>query len=105
MQTRVPGRPRQRIDICFPTERVAVFVDGCFWHDCPEHGTTPRNNRDWWSEKLSRNAERDRNVSELLVAEGWEVVRVWEHAVREDAARAADVVEQLVRARRESDDR
>lgn len=82
-----------------------MFVDGCFWHDCPEHGTTPRNNRDWWSEKLSRNAERDRNVSELLVAEGWEVVRVWEHAVREDAARAADVVEQLVRARRESDDR
>lgn len=75
----VPGMRRCTIDVAFPKRRVAVFVDGCFWHRCPEHGTMPKSNRDWWNDKLSRNAERDRQVTEALDAAGWSVVRVWEH--------------------------
>jgi len=68
-----------RPDIVFTRRKVAVFIDGCFWHCCPEHGTTPRANSEYWRPKLARNVERDRLVSELLVAEGWTVMRGWEH--------------------------
>ena len=100
LQRRVPERPRQRIDICFPTERVAVFVDGCFWHRCPQHGVMPKHNSKWWRENLNRNAERDREVTEKLTSEGWEVIRVWEHTVREDAALAAARIEERIRSHR-----
>lgn len=75
----VPGMPRRRMDIAFTRAKVAVFVDGCFWHACPEHGTNPANNGAWWAEKLRRNVERDRETDAHLVALGWSVVRVWEH--------------------------
>lgn len=68
-----------RPDIVFPRQRVAVFVDGCFWHCCPLHGNQPDKNRAYWNGKLSRNRERDQAVSETLSAEGWHVVRIWEH--------------------------
>ena len=58
---------------------MAVFVDGCFWHRCPEHGTRPRTNADWWQAKLDRNVQRDRRVESALADAGWTVVRVWEH--------------------------
>ncbi|MGH9076153.1 MAG: very short patch repair endonuclease [Acidimicrobiales bacterium] len=68
-----------RVDILFPSARLAVFVDGCFWHGCPEHGTRPRVHSEWWLAKLERNRVRDeRNNSELHLA-GWRVVRIWEH--------------------------
>ena len=73
---------------------VAVFVDGCFWHACPEHGTVPTANETWWREKLRRNVARDRRNNEVLVAAGWSVVRVWEH---EDPSQAADRVETVVK--------
>jgi DNA mismatch endonuclease (patch repair protein) len=76
-----------RPDIAFTRARVAVFVDGCFWHHCPEHGNSPRANVGYWSEKLKRNIERDATVTAALTDAGWTVIRVWEH---DDPAAAAD---------------
>jgi len=84
-----------RPDLTFAGPKVAVFVDGCFWHSCPIHRTTPGTNRDYWEPKLRRNRERDRLVTAALTAEGWVVVRVWEHEPLEGAAAA---VERAVRA-------
>ncbi|MET9276090.1 very short patch repair endonuclease [Kribbella sp. NPDC003557] len=75
----LPGMPRRRADLTFTAKRVAVFVDGCFWHGCPEHATSPRNNGAWWAEKLRKNVERDRETDARLAASGWTVVRIWEH--------------------------
>jgi DNA mismatch endonuclease, patch repair protein len=90
----VPGTPRRRIDIAFIRAQVAVFVDGCFWHGCPAHSTIPATNSEWWRWKLGRNRARDRDTDHLLGAQGWTVVRIWEH---ESAASAADRVESAVR--------
>ena len=87
---------RRRADLAFLGPHVAVFVDGCFWHRCPEHGSEPRANRDWWEQKLDRNVQRDRDTDARLLAAGWAVVRVWEH---EPVDVAAARVEQTVRAR------
>ena len=70
---------RPRPDIAFTARRVAVFVDGCFWHACPEHGSKPSVNQWYWSPKLQRNVERDRAADAALAAAGWRVVRIWEH--------------------------
>ena len=86
-----------RPDIVFTRARVAVFLDGCFWHSCPEHATTPKRNADFWAQKLTRNLQRDREQSLALVAAGWTVVRVWEHVATDEAAQ--DVAEVVVRAR------
>jgi DNA mismatch endonuclease (patch repair protein) len=79
---------RVRPDIAFTARKVAVFVDGCFWHACPEHGTKPANNTWYWGPKLARNVERDRNADAALTAAGWRVVRVWEHVPLADAVAA-----------------
>jgi len=71
----LPGRP----DVVFTRARLAVFIDGCFWHMCPEHATVPRNNREWWLAKLQRNMERDREKDAALADLGWEVLHFWEH--------------------------
>lgn len=83
-----------RVDVALPRHRVAVFVDGCFWHCCPEHGTRPRSNSDYWRPKLERNVQRDATANELLKAAGWRVMRVWEH---QDPEEAASLIDQLVR--------
>ena len=75
----VPGRPRRTIDIAFTRRKVAVFVDGCFWHGCPEHGTSPTSNAEWWSAKLAANQARDADTAAHLEALGWFVLRMWEH--------------------------
>lgn len=90
VETAVPGLPRRRADITFPRARIAVFVDGCFWHSCPEHATRPVSNAEWWSEKLARNVARDRETDERLTSDGWTVLRFWEHA---DPVSAADAIE------------
>lgn len=87
----LPGL-RRRADLVFPSPRVAVFVDGCFWHACPEHDRTPQSNTAWWRDKLAGNAARDRDTDEGLSAAGWRVVRVWEH---EHVLAAADRVDEL----------
>jgi len=84
-----------RPDVVFTRSRVAVFVDGCFWHRCPVHATHPRANAAFWKEKFRRNVERDRADDAALSAAGWSVVRVWEH---EDPQTAAGRVEALHRA-------
>jgi|SRR5581483_2749107 len=79
-------RSAPRPDIAFTRAKIAVFVDGCFWHGCPEHGLEPRTNASYWSPKLARNRERDREDDEALEHLGWTVIRVWEHADPEEAA-------------------
>jgi len=86
---------RCRADVVFTRMRVAVFVDGCFWHACSEHASWPKANGGWWREKLEGNVRRDRANDYALEAAGWRVLRVWEH---EDVASAADAIESLVRA-------
>jgi DNA mismatch endonuclease, patch repair protein len=88
---------RTRADLVFGPARLAVFVDGCFWHACPEHATWPKANADWWRKKIEANVERDRRVDRELHEAGWDVVRVWEH---EDPAAAARTVAERVDARR-----
>lgn len=85
---------RHEADVVFTRQRIAVFVDGCFWHSCPEHGTSPSTNSTYWSAKLARNRERDREQIKALEALGWLVVRVWEHeSPKEAASMIADLVE------------
>ncbi len=69
----------ERPDFVFPGRKVAVFVDGCFWHGCPEHGTQPKQNAEFWEQKLAANRKRDRLVTRTLRGRGWRVARFWEH--------------------------
>ncbi len=87
---------RRRADLVFTRAHVAVMVDGCFWHGCPEHATWPKHNADFWREKIQANKQRDLDTDRRLAEASWQVVRVWEH---EDASAAADRVEKAVRAR------
>ena len=73
------GEYKVRPDLVFGAARVAVFVDGCFWHGCPIHGTTPRSNRSYWSAKIAGNIARDKRTTSILRAAGWRVIRIWEH--------------------------
>lgn len=86
----VPDNRRRSIDIAFTKAKVAVFVDGCFWHGCPEHGTQPRTNSDWWTTKLAANMARDTDTDQLLRQAGWCVLRIWEH---EDVSAALAMVQ------------
>ena len=101
LRYRVSARPlpelRRTADLVFRPARVAVFLDGCFWHGCPEHHTVAVTNAGFWAEKVRGNVARDRDTDARLRGEGWEVVRVWEH---EDPAAAAERVADVVRARR-----
>lgn len=92
---KLPGL-RRRGDIVFPRDRLAVFVDGCFWHACPEHATWPKTNAEWWQEKILRNVARDRDTDRRLAEAGWAVVRVWEHEAPSEAAdRIVDLITRL----------
>jgi len=82
-------------DIVFPRSRVAVFVDGCFWHGCPKHATYPKTNKDYWLPKLAKNKERDERQTKRLQESGWKVIRVWEHDCSPPASR---VVSRIVKA-------
>lgn len=77
-KARLPGSP----DIIFPGVKVAIFVDGCFWHDCPLHGTRPKTRSEFWSAKITRNQARDLEVDAKLAALEWMVIRLWEHEVK-----------------------
>ena len=84
---RLPSGKLIHSDIAFPRRKVAVFVDGCFWHCCPDHGTIPKSNQTYWIPKLSENVERDKSVTEGLLSKGWQVIRIWEHVHPVDAAK------------------
>lgn len=92
----LPGT-RRRADVAFVRARVAVFVDGCFWHGCPVHGTWPKANAAWWRAKIERNVQRDRDTDTRLAQSDWVVLRFWEH---EDAGAAARMVSSVLSKRR-----
>ena len=79
IQYPVPGLPRRTVDIAFTRARLAVLVDGCFWHSCPEHHVIPKANREWWKWKFATNQARDADTDARLLALEWAVIRVWEH--------------------------
>lgn len=82
---RLSGGRIVHADIAFTRLKTAVFLDGCFWHCCPEHGTMPKSNRDYWVPKLQQNVDRDRATDSELRADGWRVLRFWEHVDTEAA--------------------
>ena len=84
---------RRRADIVFTRARLAVYVDGCFWHCCPIHGSIPKKDEEWWGAKLAANVARDRDTDERLRDSGWRVVRIWEH---EEPLSAADEILSLL---------
>jgi DNA mismatch endonuclease (patch repair protein) len=90
---RTSAGSRVKADIVFTRRRVAVFVDGCFWHGCPTHGHTPKANSHYWVPKLARNRERDARVTAALEADGWKVLRIWEH---EEPGAAIDLVREAL---------
>lgn len=93
---------RRRGDIVFPRQRIVVFVDGCFWHGCPEHATWPKANAVWWRAKIEANVARDRDTDVRLAEAGWVIVRIWEH---EDSEHAAAQVRSAVTAKATDDTR
>ncbi len=92
-RAKVLGKP----DFIFPAARLAVFVDGCFWHGCPIHGSLPISNRTFWVRKLTRNKLRDRVVRQKLKSLGWSVLRIWQHELHEPAKVARRVSKLLIR--------
>lgn len=101
LRYRVSARPetdlRRTADLLFRPARVAVFVDGCFWHGCPEHYIRPKANDGYWSGKVARNRERDEETTRILTERGWTVLRFWEH---EDPTEVAERIVAVVRRRR-----
>lgn len=95
LNSEITGRP----DLVFPKQRVAVFVDGCFWHGCPQHGSRPKANSAFWNDKIERNIERDRFVTEELQRQGWTVLRFWEHEVESNVADVADRISDGIKRR------
>jgi DNA mismatch endonuclease (patch repair protein) len=102
LRYRLDARPipeiRRRADLVFPSVHLAVFVDGCFWHGCPEHYRPATKNAEFWRDKIQGNRDRDRETNEVLGKAGWTVIRVWEH---EDAEAAAGLVAETVQALRD----
>lgn len=86
------GKP----DIVFVSAKLAVFVDGCFWHGCPEHATSPKTNQEFWAAKLQKNMERDLSVNQQLKEMGWRVLRIWQHEVEKDVDQVVRRVQQEV---------
>ncbi|WP_024905200.1 very short patch repair endonuclease [Robbsia andropogonis] len=86
-------KPRRVADVAFPGLMIAIFVDGCFWHGCPEHATWPKQNSDFWRQKIEMNRVRDADTNERLRSAGWTVLRFWEHELPTEAA---DIVAQAV---------
>jgi DNA mismatch endonuclease (patch repair protein) len=104
LRYRVHAQPlaelRRRADLVFRAARVAVFVDGCFWHGCPEHGRRAHRVNEWyWPEKIARNQRRDADTDERLAAAGWTVVRVWEHEPVDVAAKRIAITVRRARER------
>jgi DNA mismatch endonuclease, patch repair protein len=90
----LPGRP----DIVFPSRKIVIFVDGCFWHRCPQHWKAPKNNAEFWEQKIRGNQIRDARVNRELEEAGWQVIRVWEHDVRKGLETTADKLMASIRS-------
>jgi DNA mismatch endonuclease (patch repair protein) len=88
-----------KIDVAFPGRKVAVFVDGCFWHGCPAHASIPESNMEYWVPKLERNKRRDFEVTAALEAQGWAVIRIWEHELKDIDGAVRRIREAICRGR------
>ncbi len=99
----IPGKP----DLAHRDSRIAIFVDSCYWHGCPQHLRMPSSNRDYWSKKIARNRRRDRKIKKELEDEGWKVLRIWEHSINNPRALKWWVtrINNLVNERRASEGR
>jgi DNA mismatch endonuclease (patch repair protein) len=95
VNARVEPDLRRTADLLFARRRIAVFVDGCYWHGCPEHFQPPKSNTEFWTSKIDRNRDRDAQTNDVLRRRGWTVLRFWTH---EPATAVADVIETAVRA-------
>jgi len=93
LKSNLPGRP----DIIFPGKRLAVFVDGCFWHGCPQHCQLPEENSVFWEEKLSKNKARDQKINHMLKQKNWKVLRFWEHEIKASLPECVEKVFQAIR--------
>lgn len=91
-------RPRRVADIVFPRRKIAIFVDGCFWHGCPQHATWPKRNAEFWREKIEANRQRDADTNERLRSIGWTVLRFWSHESPTEAARVVAHVVAMIDA-------
>jgi len=92
LHAKLPGKP----DISFKSERLAVFVDGCFWHGCPIHGIKPKTNRIFWTRKIQGNLARDKKVIKELRKMGWRVIRVWEHEINVNLEKVVHIIYKLI---------
>ena len=97
LQVRTPGG---KADLVIPSRKFALFIDGCFWHGCPEHYVHPRSNPEFWDKKLRENVDRDRRQTLALSEEGWTVLRVWEHQVLEAPLKVVELVKKRLASRR-----
>jgi len=86
---------KEKIDIAFPSIRLAVFVDGCFWHGCPQHSHLPKSNESYWHPKLKKNIERDLEKEKRLRSEGWHIIRLWEHEISDPGSAADRILDKL----------
>lgn len=98
IKSRLPGKP----DLTFPSYRAVVFVDGCFWHKCPDHFVQPKTRAQFWTDKIESNVARDQKNNEVLESQGWQVVRIWEHEIKnsleDSVARVVEVLEKQKQA-------
>ncbi|AMK76925.1 very short patch repair endonuclease [Methylomonas denitrificans] len=92
LKNRLAGKP----DIVFPGKHLVIFVDGCFWHGCPEHSQVPKSNRGFWEEKLAKNKARDQEVNAILMQQGWKVLRFWEHEIKKALPECVERVASLI---------
>ena len=98
LQYRLPGRP----DIVFVGKRIAIFIDGCFWHKCPDCFVTPKTRTEFWMNKINGNVARDARVNEQLEKDGWTVVRIWEHEIRKESATALGRIRRVLSGRNQA---
>ena len=92
LRYRIASKLKGKPDLVFKRARVAVFVDGCFWHGCPVHGTRPKSNQGYWAVKLERNRSRDQEVTAALQSDGWTVLRFWDHDIKADICQVAATI-------------
>lgn len=96
IKNKLPGKP----DLVYPTLKVAIFIDGCFWHRCPIHFQAPKSRASFWEKKIQGNVARDQRNNELLQSDGWLVVRVWEHEIKESLTDTVRNISEILSSRR-----
>jgi len=94
---KLPGRP----DIVFPRRKIAIFIDGCFWHKCPECFIKPETNRKFWSKKIDSNVKRDKIVNAELKTKGWQVIRIWEHEIENQKLNKKKIIDKIRHGKKE----